>query len=292
MSLYEHFHFLVNELVESGDEIFTSPERRKYDFIGPWRSSDRRASCTFPTGSEALCRRLKRDSIVMVSNTASLGDSFRCITLASKDDFGLQQWVVNIEKASEHPCVVLFQYNLSGRSRYRGRHQNLCTSRDQQAMSQDSIDGASIFCASKAGDILRVKELISRGVDVNGTNAYGCAPLHYAAKNAADLAMVVARGSDETTDDHSKVCDIPCIIHYCTVVKGLHGRMGAEDACSGIFAHLLLSKPHSRHRAFPVDAARFALRKRFVLSISLCPTVPTHGLSTTWGKPLWILRVG
>lgn len=86
-------------------------------------------------------------------------------------------------------------------------------SRDQQAMShEDSIDGASIFCASKAGDILRVKELISRGVDVNGTNAYGCAPLHYAAKNAADLALVVVRGYDETTDDRSKVGDIRCII--------------------------------------------------------------------------------
>ncbi|CAN0421908.1 unnamed protein product, partial [Ectocarpus sp. 13 AM-2016] len=48
-------------------------------------------------------------------------------------------------------------------------------------MSQEGyLAGASIFRASQTGDILRVKELISRGVDVNRTNAYGCVALHYA----------------------------------------------------------------------------------------------------------------
>lgn len=73
-------------------------------------------------------------------------------------------------------------------------------------MSQEGqMAGASIFRASQTGDILRVKELIARGVQVNRANAYGCVPLHYAVRNAAECAAIVARGSEETSRDGSKV---------------------------------------------------------------------------------------
>lgn len=65
--------------------------------------------------------------------------------------------------------------------------------------------GASIFRASQTGDILRVKELVTRGIPVNRPNAYGCVALHYAVKNAADCATVVARGGDTAGDESSKV---------------------------------------------------------------------------------------
>lgn len=65
--------------------------------------------------------------------------------------------------------------------------------------------GASIFRASQTGDILRVKDLIAQGVHVNRTNAYGCVPLHYAVKSAAECALIVARGSDDMTTTESKV---------------------------------------------------------------------------------------
>lgn len=73
-------------------------------------------------------------------------------------------------------------------------------------MSQEGyLLGASIFRASQAGDILRVKELITRGVSVNRTNAYGCNALHYAVKHAADCATRVARGGEEQISDGVKV---------------------------------------------------------------------------------------
>lgn len=75
-----------------------------------------------------------------------------------------------------------------------------------KAMSQEGcVSGASIFRASQTGDILRVKELISRGISVNRPNPYGCVPLHYAVKHAAECAAVVARGGDGATADQSKV---------------------------------------------------------------------------------------
>eukprot|EP00903_Cladosiphon_okamuranus_P005470 g5455.t1 len=67
------------------------------------------------------------------------------------------------------------------------------------------VSGASIFRASQIGDILRVKELISRGVSVNRANPYGCVPLHYAVKHAAECAAVVARGGDGAAADQSKI---------------------------------------------------------------------------------------
>lgn len=73
-------------------------------------------------------------------------------------------------------------------------------------MSKEGIvAGASIFRASQTGDILRVKELISRGIPVNRPNVYGCTALHYAVKNAAECAKVVAHGGDETGAGGSKV---------------------------------------------------------------------------------------
>lgn len=73
-------------------------------------------------------------------------------------------------------------------------------------MSQEGhVAGASIFRASQIGDILRVKELISRGVGVNHANPYGCVALHYAVKHAAESAAVVARGGDGAAADQSKV---------------------------------------------------------------------------------------
>lgn len=73
-------------------------------------------------------------------------------------------------------------------------------------MSQEGrVSGASIFRASQTGDILRVKELISRGVSVNRANLYGCVPLHYAVKHAAECAAAVARGGDGASADQSKV---------------------------------------------------------------------------------------
>lgn len=73
-------------------------------------------------------------------------------------------------------------------------------------MSQEGrVSGASIFRASQTGDILRVKELISQGVSVNVANPYGCVPLHYAVKHAAECAVVVARGGDGAAADQSKV---------------------------------------------------------------------------------------
>lgn len=72
-------------------------------------------------------------------------------------------------------------------------------------MSQEGhVAAASIFRASQIGDILRVKELISRGVGVNRTNPYGCVALHYAVKRAAESAALVARGGDGAEADQSK----------------------------------------------------------------------------------------
>lgn len=65
--------------------------------------------------------------------------------------------------------------------------------------------GASIFRASQTGDILRVKELVTRGIPVNRPNAYGCVALHYAVKNAAECATVLARGGDTAGVEASKV---------------------------------------------------------------------------------------
>lgn len=67
------------------------------------------------------------------------------------------------------------------------------------------MKGASIFRASQTGDILRVKKLIMKGTSVNCPNAYGCVPLHYAVKNAAECATVVARGGREQGAQESKV---------------------------------------------------------------------------------------
>ncbi|CAM9311106.1 unnamed protein product, partial [Ectocarpus sp. 6 AP-2014] len=123
-------------------------------------------------GKEALCKRLGREAILMVSGTAAVGGTLRCVTLATKDSLALERWTNLLE----------------------------------QAMSQEGyLAGASIFRASQIGDILRVKELISRGVDVNRTNAYGCVALHYAVKHAADCAAVVARGGDTAGVDRSKI---------------------------------------------------------------------------------------
>ncbi|CAN0207243.1 unnamed protein product, partial [Ectocarpus sp. 12 AP-2014] len=123
-------------------------------------------------GKEALCKRLGREAILMVSGTAAVGGTSRCVTLATKDSLALERWTNLLE----------------------------------QAMLQEGyLAGASIFRASQTGDILRVKELVSRGVDVNRTNAYGCVALHYAVKYAAECAAVVARGGDTTGVDQSKI---------------------------------------------------------------------------------------
>lgn len=67
------------------------------------------------------------------------------------------------------------------------------------------MDGATIFRASQTGDIIRVKELVGRGVPINRANVYGCVSLHYAVKNAAECATVVARESNDPDADGSKV---------------------------------------------------------------------------------------
>ncbi|CAM9591645.1 unnamed protein product [Ectocarpus sp. 12 AP-2014] len=125
-----------------------------------------------PGGKEALCKRLGREAILMVSGTATVGGTLRCVTLATKDSLALQRWTNLLEQAMSH---------------------------------EGYLAGASIFRASQTGDIIRVKELISRGVDVNRTNAYGCVALHYAVKHAAECAAVVARGGDTTGVDQSKI---------------------------------------------------------------------------------------
>lgn len=59
---------------------------------------------------------------------------------------------------------------------------------------EDAAAGASIYRACQMGDILRVNEILRRGFPPNQPNAYGCVALHYAVKNAALCAEVVARG--------------------------------------------------------------------------------------------------
>lgn len=83
-------------------------------------------------------------------------------------------------------------------------------------MSQEGfLSGASIFHASQIGDIMRLKELIAQGVSVNRANAYGCIPLHYAVKNAAECAAVVARGGDEINSDGAKVRHLSSALQKC-----------------------------------------------------------------------------
>ncbi|CAM9623267.1 unnamed protein product, partial [Hapterophycus canaliculatus] len=124
------------------------------------------------TGPEALCKRLGRESIVMVSSTTAVGGTLRCVTLATRDHLALEKWTTFLEKAMS---------------------------------PAGQVAGASIFRACQTGDILRVKHLVSRGVGVNRANSYGCVALHYAVKHAAESAAVAARGGDGAAADQSKI---------------------------------------------------------------------------------------
>ena len=72
-------------------------------------------------------------------------------------------------------------------------------------LQEGHVTGASIFRACQTGDILRVKELVTRGIPVNRPNVYGCVALHYAVKNAAECATIVARGGYTAGVEASKV---------------------------------------------------------------------------------------
>lgn len=49
-------------------------------------------------GNEALCKRLGRETILVVGSRSSVGGTVRSVTLAVKDDLALEQWTGFLEK--------------------------------------------------------------------------------------------------------------------------------------------------------------------------------------------------
>lgn len=45
-----------------------------------------------------MCKRLGREAILMVSGTAAVGGTLRCVTLAMKDSLALERWTSLLEQ--------------------------------------------------------------------------------------------------------------------------------------------------------------------------------------------------
>lgn len=88
----------------------------------------------------------------------------------------------------------------------------------------DPAPGASIYRACQMGDILRVKEILLEGFPPNEPNAYGCVALHYAVKNVALCAEVLARGVHDE-DDEAKVGIL------CKQVRLLPSKQSMQATC-------------------------------------------------------------
>lgn len=52
------------------------------------------------SGKEALCKRLGRETILMVSSTTAVGGTLRCVTLAAQDNLALEKWTAFLEKVA------------------------------------------------------------------------------------------------------------------------------------------------------------------------------------------------
>ncbi|CAM9607563.1 unnamed protein product, partial [Discosporangium mesarthrocarpum] len=126
--------------------------------------SDNHDNTRWVAGNEVLCKKLGKLHIFMVQSTTAVGKPSRCVTLAATDEICQERWHSAIEKA----------LSTDGR-----------------------VGGASLFKACQLGDIQRVKKLLRKGAPVDCPNAYGCTPLHYAVRAAAERSKLVAQGGKE-----------------------------------------------------------------------------------------------